>query len=118
VTGAGSGIGRATAHLLAKEGATVIVADINRTGADHVASEIRGSGGKAESAELDVADERAWAAVIEEVMTGHHRLDVLVNNAGVSFAKPIAETTLGEWRRVLAVNLDGVFLGRGTPSTP
>lgn len=111
VTGAGSGIGRATALLLAKEGATVIAADINPAAADHVASEILGSAGKAVSAELDVADERAWAAVIEKVMTDHQRLDVLVNNAGVSFAKPIAETTLSEWRRVLAVNLDGVFLG-------
>jgi NAD(P)-dependent dehydrogenase (short-subunit alcohol dehydrogenase family) len=111
VSGAGSGIGRATALLLAKEGATVIVADINPPAADTVVEEIRGAGGTAEVAELDVADESAWAAVIERTLTGHERLDVLVNNAGVSFAKPIAEMRLDEWRRVQAVNLDGVFLG-------
>jgi len=111
VTGGGSGIGRATALLLGKEGATVIVADINSASAVQVASEIRGSDGNAASAELDVADECAWATVIEKIMTDHQRLDVLVSNAGVSFGKPIAETTLNEWRRVLAVNLDGVFLG-------
>jgi NAD(P)-dependent dehydrogenase (short-subunit alcohol dehydrogenase family) len=111
VTGAGSGIGRATALLLAQEGATVIVADINATAAETVASEIRGTSGKAEHAELDVADEAAWAAVVEKTLSAHRRLGVLVNNAGVSFAKSVAETTLSEWRRVLAVNLDGVFLG-------
>ena len=111
VTGAGSGIGRATAGLLAQEGATVLVADINPVAADAVAAEIRGGGGKAESAALDVADESAWAAVIHGVGERHQRLDVLVNNAGVSFAKPVADMTFGEWRRVLSVNLDGVFLG-------
>jgi NAD(P)-dependent dehydrogenase (short-subunit alcohol dehydrogenase family) len=111
VTGAASGIGRATALLLAQEGATVIAADINVTAAGRVASEIREAGGEAEYAELDVANETAWAAIIAKVRSAHQRLDVLVNNAGVSFAKPVAETTLSEWRRVLAVNLDGVFLG-------
>jgi NAD(P)-dependent dehydrogenase (short-subunit alcohol dehydrogenase family) len=111
VTGAGSGIGRATALLLAKEGAAVIVADINRVAADQVASEIRDAGGRTEAAELDVADETAWTRVIERILNHYQRLDVLVNNAGVSFAKPIAETNLSEWRRVMAVNLDGVFLG-------
>jgi NAD(P)-dependent dehydrogenase (short-subunit alcohol dehydrogenase family) len=111
VTGAGSGIGKATSLLLGQEGAMVIAADINRAAAEHVAGEIRAANGKAESADLDVADESAWAAVIAKILSGHQRLDVLVNNAGVSFAKPIADMTLTAWRRVLAVNLDGVFLG-------
>ena len=111
VTGAGSGIGRATAILLAQEGATVIVSDINPEAAERVASEIRDAGGAAEGIRLDVADESAWMAVIEGILSRYQRLDVLVNNAGVSFAKPIAETTIDEWKRVLAVNLDGVFLG-------
>jgi 3(or 17)beta-hydroxysteroid dehydrogenase len=111
VTGSGSGIGKATAILLAQEGATVIVSDIDAQAAEQVASEIRNGGGEAESVRLNLNDESAWMAVIERILTRYQRFDVLVNNAGVSFAKPIAETTLDEWRRVLGVNLDGVFLG-------
>lgn len=111
VTGAGSGIGKATSLLLGQEAAMVIAADINPVAADHVASEIRAANGKAESAKLDVADESTWAAVIAKILSGYQRLDVLVNTAGISFAKPIGEMTFNEWRRVLAVNLDGVFLG-------
>jgi 3(or 17)beta-hydroxysteroid dehydrogenase len=111
VTGAGSGIGRATAIVLAREGATVIVSDIDTHAAEAVASEIRNGAGVAEATRLDVAEESTWMAVIEGVLTRHIRIDVLVNNAGLSFAKPIAETTLDEWRNVLRVNLDGVFLG-------
>jgi 3(or 17)beta-hydroxysteroid dehydrogenase len=111
VTGAGSGIGKATAILLAQEAATVIVSDIDADAAERVASEIRDGGGAAEGMRLDVADESGWKAVIEGIVTRLQRLDVLVNNAGVSFARPIAETALDEWQRVLGVNLDGVFLG-------
>ena len=111
VTGAGSGIGRATAILFANEGATVIISDIDTHAAESVANEIRNGGGKAEATRLDVADESAWMAVIEGILTRHQRIDVLVNNAGLSFMKPIAETTLDEWHKVLRVNLDGVFLG-------
>jgi NAD(P)-dependent dehydrogenase (short-subunit alcohol dehydrogenase family) len=111
VTGAGSGIGRATATVLAQEGATVIVTDIDSDAAEQVALEIRGMGRGAESMRLDVADESAWVAVMEAILIRYEGLDVLINNAGVSFAKPIAGTTIEEWKRVLAVNLDGVFLG-------
>jgi 3(or 17)beta-hydroxysteroid dehydrogenase len=111
VTGAGSGIGRATAILFANEGATVIVSDIDIHAAEAVASEIRDGGGKAEALKLDVTEESAWTAVIEGILTRHNRFDVLVNIAGVSFAKSIAEMSLDEWQRVLSVNLDGVFLG-------
>jgi 3(or 17)beta-hydroxysteroid dehydrogenase len=111
VTGAGSGIGRATAILLAYEGATVFVSDVDAQAAEQVASEIRDGSGVAEATRLDVAEESAWMAAIESILTRYERIDVLVNNAGVSVAEPIAETTLDEWRRVLSVNLDGVFLG-------
>jgi NAD(P)-dependent dehydrogenase (short-subunit alcohol dehydrogenase family) len=111
VTGAGSGIGRATAALLAAEGAAAIVADINEGAAQAVAAEIASAGGKAEPLALDVADESAWRQATERILATHRRLDIVVNNAGVSFVKPVADMTLGEWRRVLAVNLDGVFLG-------
>jgi NAD(P)-dependent dehydrogenase (short-subunit alcohol dehydrogenase family) len=115
VTGAGSGIGRATAIVLAREGAVVTVSDVDARAADRVAREIRdmggSSGGAAEALGLDVAEESAWNAAIEAILARHRRLDVLVNNAGVSFTRPVAETALDDWRRVLSVNLDGVFLG-------
>src|SRR5689334_9628110 len=111
VTGAGSGIGRATAILMAQEGATVVVTDMNAQAAEQAAGEIRDGGGIATAVRLDVAGDSAWVAAMETILTRHQRLDVLVNNAGVSFAKPIAEMTVSEWRRVLGVNLDGVFLG-------
>jgi NAD(P)-dependent dehydrogenase (short-subunit alcohol dehydrogenase family) len=111
VTGAASGIGRATALLLAQEGATVIVSDINLKAAEQVAGEIDQQGGQCEPARLDVADEGGWRAVLDVILSRHQRLDVLINNAGLSFAKPVADMTWEEWRRVLSVNLDGVFLG-------
>jgi NAD(P)-dependent dehydrogenase (short-subunit alcohol dehydrogenase family) len=111
VTGAGSGIGRATAALLAREGATLVVADVNEPAAQAVAAEIVSAGGKAESLRLDVTEEAMWQEATERIHSAHGRLDILVNNAGVPFGKPVADTSLEEWRRVLAVNLDGVFLG-------
>jgi NAD(P)-dependent dehydrogenase (short-subunit alcohol dehydrogenase family) len=111
VTGAGSGIGRATASLLAAEGATVFIADVNEDAAQAVAAAIASGGWKAEPLPLDVADDAAWRAATERVLAAHGRLDILVNNAGVPFGQPVGEMSLAEWRRVLAVNLDGVFLG-------
>ncbi len=111
VTGAGSGIGRATAILLGKEGATVVVADIDFTTARNVAQEITSAGGKAEAAKLDVAHEVAWNEIVDELVASHKRLDILVNNAGISISKPVAQSSLDDWRKVLSVNLDGVFLG-------
>jgi 3(or 17)beta-hydroxysteroid dehydrogenase len=111
VTGAGSGIGRATATLLAEEGATVIVADIDVGAAERVAGAIRHAGGKADAVTLNVTDETAWKTVIASTLARQERLDVLVNNAGIAVTKPVTETTLDEWRRVMAVNLEGVFLG-------
>lgn len=111
ITGAASGIGRATAILLAGEGATVAVTDIAVNGAEKVAGEIVTQLQPASAHALDVTSEQNWDAVISEVLEKWGRLDILVNNAGVSFAKPVTEMTLIEWRHVLAVNLDGVFLG-------
>src|SRR6266542_2989747 len=111
VTGAGSGIGRATAALLASEGATVFVADLNEQAVQAVTAEIMSRRGKATPLRLDVADEATWQQATEHIRAAHQRLDIVVNNAGVSFAKPVTDTSLDEWRQVLSVNLDGVFLG-------
>jgi 3(or 17)beta-hydroxysteroid dehydrogenase len=111
VTGAGSGIGRATAQLLAREGASVIVTDVAEPGGSETVAAITAAGGRATWQRLDVTSEADWEAAIGSVPAAWGTLDVLVANAGISFAKPVADMTLDEWRRVMAVNLDGVFLG-------
>ena len=107
VTGAASGLGAATAQLLAEEGATVILADINQAGAD-VATQI---GGEASFRTLDVTQEASWRAVLSEVDQRHGRLDILVNNAGIVLIASIEDTSLDQYEQVLAVNATGVFLG-------
>lgn len=111
VTGGGSGIGRATARALAREGAAVIVADLSEPAATAVAAELRAAGHAAKARTLDVADEAAWDAAFRAWPEGWPPLRVLVNCAGVSAAAPVAETAFADWRRLHAVNLDGVFLG-------
>ena len=110
VTGAASGIGAATAILLAREGAAVAVTDIADAG-QAVADEITRSDGKALFVRLDVANEAAWEDCIGQVLGTFGKLDIAVNNAGVAASWPVSEMALSEWRRVLHVNLDGVFLG-------
>lgn len=111
VTGAGSGIGEATARLLCLHGARVIVADIDPLAAHRVAHDLQKKGGEALDIVLDVTSESSWENLQTIVAKSWNRWDVLVNSAGISFAKPIAETSLHDWRRVHAVNLDGIFLG-------
>lgn len=110
VTGAASGIGRAAAERLAEEGARVVCTDLDLRRTEGVAEGIRKRGGSAEAAVLDVTDEAAWESVIARAVE-RGPLDVLVSSAGVAQATPTAETSLDDWRRVLAINLDGVFLG-------
>jgi NAD(P)-dependent dehydrogenase (short-subunit alcohol dehydrogenase family) len=105
VTGAGSGIGRATAHALAQAGAHVAVSDIDADAARTVAQEI----GRGEAHRLDVADEAAVEAVVGTIMDRHGRIDILVNNAGLGARMPTVDMPTERWRHVLAVNLDGSF---------
>jgi NAD(P)-dependent dehydrogenase (short-subunit alcohol dehydrogenase family) len=111
VAGAASGIGQATALLLAREGAAVCCTDIDADKAGSTARTIEEAGGRSSSGRLDVTSEDSWREALEQVIDRFGRLDVLVNSAGISFGKPVTDMSLDEWRRVLAVNLDGVFLG-------
>lgn len=104
VTGASRGLGAAAARALAQAGAKVAVTDL--TAPDDLAAEI---GGVARS--QDVTSEADWAATMDWLRSGLGGLDVLVNNAGLWLFKPILETTLEDWRRLHAVNVEGVFLG-------
>jgi 3(or 17)beta-hydroxysteroid dehydrogenase len=111
ITGGASGMGRAEASLLAKEGAKVVIADINEVEGKKAAEEIKGEGGKALFVKLDVTSESDWSEAIKKTLAEFGKLDILVNNAGVLFAKPIEDTSLEEWRWLMNVNVDGVFLG-------
>jgi 3(or 17)beta-hydroxysteroid dehydrogenase len=111
VTGAGSGLGRAIASLLAKEGSKVTMTDINEVDGKKVAEEIKGAGGEALFMEHDVTKESDWGEVIRTTLDRFAKLDVLVNNAGVILFKNIEDTSLEEWRWLTSINLDGVFLG-------
>ncbi len=112
ITGAASGIGRATAELMAREGATVVLSDLQDGAGDEAVAAIAGAGGKAQYRHHDVTDEAAWKKIIAEVLADHGRLDILVNNAAVGGnGLPVEEIPLEFWRDTMAVNLDGVFLG-------
>lgn len=111
VTGGALGIGRACALRLAEEGATVAVTDVDAASGHLVVEEIQQRGGGAIFVRQDVADEAGWVEVMRTVTEQYKRVDVLVNNAGVALAKDVEHTSLEEWRRLMAINLDGVFLG-------
>jgi NAD(P)-dependent dehydrogenase (short-subunit alcohol dehydrogenase family) len=114
VTGAGSGIGRGCAMALGREGAAVIVTDVEEEGARETSRAIIEGGGKAKALRLDVADEGAWATTIETTRQSWGALHILVNNAAICIRAPLLEMSLETWRRQIAINLDGVFLGAKT----
>jgi len=111
VTGAGQGIGAATAKRLAAEGARVFVSDINPETAGQVCAQITAAGGSATALALDVVSESAWHDAAGLLSAAPGGLDILVNNAGLELVKPFAELGLEEFRRVQSVNVDGVFMG-------
>jgi NAD(P)-dependent dehydrogenase (short-subunit alcohol dehydrogenase family) len=111
VTGAGSGIGRATARLLARRGAAVHAADLDADAARAVVEEIAREGGRAVAHAVDVSDAEAVEGLARDVYAQEAAVDVLHNNAGIGHAGPVEETSLEDWRRVVEVNLMGVVHG-------
>lgn len=111
VTGAGAGIGEAIANLLAKEGAKTVVTDIDSANGEAAVQRIVKEGGEAIFLKHDVASQDSWESVIQSIAEKYGKIDVLVNNAGVTVNKDIEQTTLEEWRWLMGINLDGVFLG-------
>lgn len=111
ITGAGSGIGHETAKAFAAEGATVIVADRNAAAADAVVGELIAAGAAATACVVDVSDEAQVKAMVALAVDTYGRIDILVNNAGYGIAGTVATTSLEDWRALMAVNVDGVFLG-------
>ncbi|GGC72923.1 SDR family oxidoreductase [Haloferax sulfurifontis] len=110
VTGAGSGIGRATAEAFAAEGARVVVSDVNVEGGEETVARIEEAGGTATFVETDVTDGDAVAAMVDTAVSEYGRLDFACNNAGVGGAqKPTADLSADEWQQVIDVNLNGVW---------
>jgi len=105
VTGAASGIGAATARVLAREGARVVITDLDDTAGQAIASEIGGH-----YIHHDVTDEEGWKAVIADTGQRFGRLDIVVANAGIGIMGPAVDMSLTDWRRQMAINVDGVFL--------
>jgi len=111
VTGGAMGIGRGTAVLFAQEAAKVVVADIDEAAGGAVVDEICAAGGEAMFVKLDVSGEEDWKRAIKETIAAYGKLNVLVNNAGISLGHDVEETTLDEWNRVMTINATSVFLG-------
>jgi 3(or 17)beta-hydroxysteroid dehydrogenase len=111
VTGGAMGIGKACALLLAREGAAVVVTDIQEADGAAVAQAIEATGGRALFVKHNVAQEADWQRVIKQTLDAFGRLDIVVNNAGIGKTTNVEEDTLEGWRFLLSVNLDSVFLG-------
>jgi NAD(P)-dependent dehydrogenase (short-subunit alcohol dehydrogenase family) len=111
ITGAASGLGAESARRLAREGASLVLTDVAADAGHALAEAIGETGGSAVFIAHDVTDETQWASVAKTAVDRFGRLDILINSAGVGEGLPILETSLEDWRRVMAINTDGTFLG-------
>ncbi|MEW5422296.1 glucose 1-dehydrogenase [Amorphus sp. 3PC139-8] len=111
VTGGSVGLGEAMVRLMAAEGAKIVITDIQDQPGEAVAKAITDAGGEAIYLHHDVADEAQWENVVAKAVDRFGRLDVVVNNAGIGVGCAPEEQTLEDWRRLMSINLDGVFLG-------
>jgi len=110
ITGAASGIGKRIAEVYAKNGAAIAIADLNLAGAQATAKEITDAGGKAIGVAMNVTDEAEVDDGVAEVIKQLGKVDILISNAGIQIVKPIEEFSLAEWKKMLAIHLDGAFL--------
>jgi len=110
ITGAASGIGHAIAQLFAKEGAKVAIADLNRAAADDAAAGIVAAGGQAIGLAVDVTNEAQVDASVDKAADELGGIDILISNAGIQIVKPLVDFPFADWKKLLAVHLDGAFL--------
>ena len=110
ITGAASGIGKEIALRFADEGGIPVIADLNLDAADATAREIKTKGPDAFAVGMNVADEAAVEKGVTDTMSKYGRIDVLVSNAGIQIVKPVVEFPFADWKRLLAIHLDGAFL--------
>lgn len=110
ITGAASGIGREIAASFAREGAHAVIADLNIEAAEETAAAIKAAGGSALGVAMDVADEAQVGEGVDRAARTFGRIDVLVSNAGIQTVRPLQEVPFADWKRLLAIHLDGAFL--------
>ena len=110
VTGAASGIGKEIALTYAREGGKVVIADMNQAAAQATADEIVKAGGTAMAVAMDVTSEEQVDAAVAEVVKAYGGVDVLVSNAGIQIVHPVEEFPFADWKKMLAIHLDGAFL--------
>src|SRR5438132_1040028 len=110
VTGAAGGIGKAIAQRFAREGAKMVIADLNLEQANATAAEIKSSGGEARGVAMDVTSEDAVNAGVTATVTAYGGVDILVSNAGIQIVHPVEEFSYAEWKKMLAIHVDGAFL--------
>jgi 3-hydroxybutyrate dehydrogenase len=110
VTGAASGIGKEIAQAFAREGAKTVIADLDQDAAEGAAADIVAAGGTALGLAMDVSDEAAVNAGVAAAHRAYGAIDVLVSNAGIQIVHPVHEFPFAEWKKMLAVHLDGAFL--------
>ncbi len=110
VTGAASGIGKEIARTYGRAGGKVVIADLNKAAAQSVADEITAAGGTAMAVAMDVTDEAQVNSAVAEVVAAYGGVDVLVSNAGIQIVHPIEEFPFADWKKILAIHLDGAFL--------
>jgi len=111
ITGAAAGIGEATAHLFAEQGARVFILDKNAAGGEAVAAAIRSSEGSAAAFAADIREPEALRPAVQQALESFGRIDILINNAGIYPRRAFLDLTAQEWDEMLAVNLSGVFYG-------
>lgn len=111
VSGGAGGIGAAAARLLAREGAAVVIGDLLEVEGRETEAAISGTGGRVQFLTMDVTNEDDWRRAVETAVNSYGKLDVLVNNAGISGRTTVEETSVELWDKVMAVNAKGVFLG-------
>jgi 3-hydroxybutyrate dehydrogenase len=110
ITGAASGIGKDIALVFAREGAKVAIADLAKDAADATAAELRAGGGQALGVAMDVTDEKAVNDGVAAVVAAFGGVDILISNAGIQIVHPIEEFSYAEWKKLLAIHVDGAFL--------
>src|SRR5450631_1718889 len=110
ITGAASGIGKEIAIIFAREGAKIAIADMNKVAADAAAAEITASGGTAIGIAMDVTDEKAVIDGVEAAVAAFGGVDILISNAGIQIVHPLEDFTYADWKKMMAIHVDGAFL--------
>jgi len=110
ITGSASGIGKEIAIVFAKEGAKIVIADLNKEAADATAAELKATGAEAIGVGMDVTNEDQVNAGVEEAAAAFGGIDILISNAGIQIVHPVEEFSFADWKKMLAIHLDGAFL--------